>query len=181
MSVRKILIITVAVVIVGFLALLGIGVVRQSQGYNDPTGRSGENILGRPAADFTLPLFSGGEITLSKLKGTPVVINFWASWCPPCREEAPALEKIWRRYKDKGVTFIGVDIQDKEADARAYMKEFNVTYPNGPDKDGKITIDYGVGGIPVTFFVNREGRIVSRWVGAINEELLIARIEEMSR
>ncbi|MBI2832684.1 MAG: TlpA family protein disulfide reductase, partial [Chloroflexi bacterium] len=103
------------------------------------------------------------------------------SWCPPCREEAPILEEVWRRYQDKGVTFIGVDIQDAEADARAYIKEFGITYPNGPDIGGRITIDYGVGGIPVTFFVNREGLIVSRWVGAINERILVSRIEDLLR
>lgn len=177
MSQRNILVITVVAVVVGFLALMGIGLARRGPA----TGLSGVARVNQIAEDFTLPLFSGGEITLSSLKGKPVVINFWASWCIPCREEAPGLERVWRAYKDKGVTFIGVDIQDKESDARAYLKEFNVTYPNGPDLKGKITIDYGVSGIPVTFFVNREGRIVARWVGAISEALLVARIEELLR
>ncbi|MBM2831225.1 MAG: ccmG [Dehalococcoidia bacterium] len=143
------------------------------------TGASGVARVDRPAADFTLPLFRGGNITLSSLIGKPVVINFWASWCPPCREEAPILEEVWQRYRDKDVTFIGVDIQDTETDARAYIKEFGITYPNGPDLGGKITIDYGVSGIPVTFFVNRQGMIVSRWVGAINESILVSRIEDL--
>ncbi|MBI4296185.1 MAG: TlpA family protein disulfide reductase [Chloroflexi bacterium] len=145
------------------------------------TGASGVARVSRPSADFTLPLFSGGNLTLSSLRGKPVVINFWASWCVPCREEAPILERTWRLYKDKGVTFIGVDIQDRESDARAYIKEFGITYPNGPDIGGKFTIDYGVSGIPVTFFVNREGLIVSRWVGAINERILVSRIEDLLR
>ena len=167
----------VILTVMGFVALLWIGATRK-----EPlTGASGVARVNRAATDFTLPLFDGGSIALSSLKGKPVVINFWASWCPPCREEAPILEAVWRRYKDKNVAFIGVDIQDKEADARAYIKEFGITYPNGPDLGGKITVDYGVSGIPVTFFVNREGRIVSRWVGAIDERLLVARIEELSR
>lgn len=165
----------VILIVVGLIILLWTGLARK-----EPlTGASGVAQINRPAADFTLPLFSGGNITLSSLRGNPVVLNFWASWCPPCREEAPTLEKIWQVYKDKDVTFIGVNIQDREADARAYIEEFGITYPNGPDIGGRITIDYGVSGIPVTFFVNREGRIVSRWVGAISERLLRARIEEI--
>lgn len=166
---------TVILVIVGFVALLSVGLFMK-----EPlTGASGSARVSRPAKDFTLPLFSGGEITLSNLKGKPVVINFWASWCPPCRDEAPILEKVWQLYRERGVTFIGVDIQDKEEDALAYIEEFGITYPNGRDLNGRITIDYGVGGIPVTFFIDRDGLIVSRWVGAINEDLLVARIEEL--
>lgn len=178
MNYRRIVVLSVVTLAVaGLIALIAVGLVRK-----EPlTGASGAARVNRPAADFTLPLFSGGEITLSSLRGKPVVINFWASWCPPCREEAPILEKVWRQYRNKEVTFIGVDIQDAEGDARAYIKEFGITYPNGPDIGGRITIDYGVSGIPVTFFVNREGRIVSRWVGAINEPLLVARIEELLR
>jgi len=175
---RRVLVLSLVILaVVGFVALLWGGLARK-----EPlTGASGAARVNRPAADFTLPLFSGGSLTLSSLRGKPVVINFWASWCPPCREEAPILEEVWRRYRDKGVTFIGVDIQDAEADARAYIKEFGITYPNGPDIGGRITIDYGVGGIPVTFFVNREGLIVSRWVGAINERILVSRIEDLLR
>ncbi|MBI2852058.1 MAG: TlpA family protein disulfide reductase [Chloroflexi bacterium] len=143
------------------------------------TGTSGYARVNLPAADFTLPLFSGGDLALSSLRGQPVVINFWASWCPPCREEAPILEKVWRDYKDKGVTFIGIDIQDTEAAARAYIKEFDITYPNVRDEKGRATIDYGVSGIPVTFFIDRNGVIISRWVGAINERLLVARIGDI--
>lgn len=177
MSGQKIAVIVVSVIVVGFLTLLGFGLARQEA----PTGASGYARVNRPASDFTLPLFSGDSIKLSSLAGQPVVINFWASWCPPCREEAAILEKAWRSYKDKGVMFVGVDIQDRESEARAYIKEFDITYPNGPDLSGKLTIDYGVSGIPVTFFVNRQGKIVSRWVGAINEPLLISRIEEIMR
>lgn len=177
MSNRRILVITVVTIVVGFLTLLAIGLTRQAP----KTGESGVYRVNKPAIDFTLPLFTGGEITLSKLKGQPVIINFWASWCIPCRAEAKLLEDTWRSYKDKGVVFIGVDIQDKEAEAKAFIKEFNITYPNGPDNGGKITIDYGVSGIPVTFFVNRDGMIIDRFVGAISERYLITRIEEMRK
>lgn len=134
-----------------------------------------------PAPNFTLSLFDGGQITLAELKGKPVFVNFWASWCPPCREEAPILEKVWRSYKDKGVVFIGVDIQDTRADALAYIKEFDITYPNGPDPTGEISIDYGVSGVPESYFINRQGTIVRKYVGALNERLLTSLLEEILR
>ncbi|MDP6647203.1 MAG: TlpA disulfide reductase family protein [Dehalococcoidales bacterium] len=176
MSNRRILVLSLIILtVVGFVALLWGGLAEK-----EPlTGRSGAALLNNLAPDFTLPLFSEDNFTLSNLEGKPVVINFWASWCPPCRREAPALEKVWQLYKDKDVIFIGVNTQDSEADAQTFITEFSITYPNGPDVDGKITIDYGVSGLPVTFFTNREGRITNLWVGAISEGLLIAHIEEI--
>jgi cytochrome c biogenesis protein CcmG/thiol:disulfide interchange protein DsbE len=173
---RRVLVPGVTVLaIVGFVALLVAGLI-----IREPlTGASGATRVNQPAADFTLPLLGGGEVTLSSLRGKPVVINFWASWCPPCRDEASVLEKMWQAYRNRGVTFIGVDIQDTEEAARAYIEEFQVTYPNGRDIDGRITIDYGVSGIPVTFFIDGEGLIVSRWVGAVDEALLTTGIEEL--
>ena len=178
MNFRRIVIPGIVVLVVaGFGALLAVGLAMKAA----PTGASGAARVSHPANDFTLKTFGGEEITLSDLKGNPVVINFWASWCPPCREEASTLERTWREYRVKGVTFIGVNIQDKEEDALAYIAEYNVTYPNGPDLKGRITIDYGVGGIPVTFFIDKDGMISSRWVGAISQSLLKERIEELLR
>jgi len=136
------------------------------------TGRSGFTRLDKPAPDFTLPLLTGGEIVLSEHFGQPIVINFWASWCTPCRQEAPALERAWRAYRDQGVLFVGVEIQDTEAVGRAYLSEFGITYPNGLDKGGTITVDYGVIGLPVTFFIGSDGIVERRWVGALSGEVL---------
>lgn len=166
---------TMGVVAGAILGLMAWGMLNQEPA----TGRSGVTRVGKPALDFTLPLFSGGEFTLSDYRGQPVVINFWASWCPPCREEAPGLERTWRRYRDQDVMFVGVDIQDAESDARAYIREFDITYPNGPDTSGIITMDYGVVGIPVTYFVDREGVVVRRFVGALPEGQLVAWVEEL--
>ena len=161
--------------IAGFLGLMALGLINKAP----VTGRSGITRIDKPAADFTLPLFDGGELTLSQYIGLPIVINFWSSWCPPCRQEARALERTWRAYKNRGVILVGVDIQDAEKDARAYLAEFDVTYPNGVDTDGTITVDYGVIGLPVTFFVNSDGIVERRWVGAIPERQLIAWVEEL--
>ena len=115
--------------------------------------------IGKPAPEFTLPLFDGGEISLAELRGKVVVINFWASWCDPCREEAPVLERMWREYRDRGVVFLGVNYVDVESEARKYLKEFDVTYPNGPDVGQKIARAYRIRGVPETFFVDPQGNI----------------------
>lgn len=165
------------IVSVGVVWLLGWALVNK-----EPlTGLSGITMVNRPAPDFTLTTFKGTKISLGGLRGKPVVINFWASWCPPCRIEARLLESTWRAYKNRGVFFIGVDIQDRLEDALNYIREFDITYPNGPDPTGEISIDYGVSGLPVTFFVSRKGQIVRRWVGAIEKSVLISAIEEIMK
>jgi len=164
------------VAILGLVGLMAWGLSNKTP----VTSLSGSTRLMQPAPDFTLPLFDGGELVLSRFKGTPVVLNFWASWCAPCREEALGLERTWRAYRDQEVLFVGIDIQDSEESARDYLNEFGVTYPGGRDVDGKITVDYGVIGIPVTFFVDREGIIARRWVGALDEALLLDWVEELA-
>ncbi len=134
-------------------------------------------LLGRPAAPFALTLFDGGRFALGEDAGQVILLNFWASWCVPCREEAALLEATWRRYRDQGVRFIGVNIQDSEEAARAFLREFGITYPNGPDPGGRIAIDYGVYGIPETFFIGRDGRVLAKHVGAIGPERLGASLD----
>ncbi len=163
------------IVVIGLLVLLGIGLTN----ITPVTGRSGFTRIGKPAPEFKLSLFQGGEVDLASYRGRPIVINFWASWCVPCRQEAPILERLWRSYREKGVQFIGVDIQDSEADSLRYLREFDITYPNGLDADGRITVDYGVIGIPVTFFINREGIVERRWVGAVSEARMTEWVQEL--
>jgi cytochrome c biogenesis protein CcmG/thiol:disulfide interchange protein DsbE len=171
-----------AFIIAGLICIALVWLLGWSLMNKEPiTGLSGITMVNRPAPNFTLTTFEGNKISLEDLRGKPAVINFWASWCPPCRVEAPLLERTWRSYKDRGVVFIGVDIQDKLEDALAYIREFDVTYPNGPDPTGEITIDYGVSGLPVTFFVSRKGEILRRWVGAVERSVLISAIEEIMK
>ena len=137
-------------------------------------------LVGRPAPPFALSFFDGETTGLKELRGKAVVLNFWASWCfPACYEEAPALEATWQAYRDRGVMVIGVDIQDREADARKFIDRFKISFPNGPDPQGKVSIDYGVYGVPETFFIDRQGTIHYKHVGALDHKVLKAKIEEM--
>jgi cytochrome c biogenesis protein CcmG/thiol:disulfide interchange protein DsbE len=129
-------------------------------------------LLGRPAAAFSLTTFSGNPLSLEGLRGKVVVLNFWASWCvPACYEEAPTLERTWRAYKDKGVTVVGVDVQDKEEAAREFLARFEHSFPNAPDPRGRVSVDYGVYGVPETFFIDRRGRVRFKHVGALTDEI----------
>lgn len=131
-----------------------------------------------PAPDFELNLLSGKKLRLSDFKGKkPVVINFWASWCPPCRQEAPGLARVAKTY-EKDVEFIGVAINDTKDDAQAYIKEFGITYKNGLDTTN-IGGAYKITGIPGTFWIDKDGRIIDRWIGAIDEQSMIARTERL--
>jgi cytochrome c biogenesis protein CcmG/thiol:disulfide interchange protein DsbE len=125
----------------------------------------------RPLApDFTLPrLDTEGTLSLSDLRGKGVVINFWASWCVPCKEEAPVLEAAWREHRDEGLVVLGVDFNDLRSDALAFMREVGMTYPVVYDRDGALVADYGATAVPETFFVNRQGRLVGKRIaGAVN-------------
>ena len=172
---KSLVFILIGLALVGFLGLMAAGLSNKSP----HTSRSGVTRVDKPAPEIRMPLFDGGELVLSEYRGQPIVINFWASWCPPCRVESPALERTWQLYSDRDVLFVGVDIQDTENEGRAYVEEFDLTYPNGTDGDGKITVDYGVIGLPVTFFVNRDGIVERRWVGAVTEEQLVTWVDEL--
>ncbi len=138
-------------------------------------------LVAKPAPPFTLTLFDGSMLRLEQLRGKVVFLNFWASWCVPCREEARDLEAAWRKYQTQDVVFVGVNIQDKEPDARAFLEEFGITYPNGVDHGSRIAIDYGVYGIPETFFIDREGRITYKHIGALGLRLIAAKVDEAIR
>ena len=129
-------------------------------------------LLGRPAAAFSLTTFAGSPLSLEGLRGKVVMLNFWASWCiPACYEEAPALERTWQAYKDKGVTVVGVNIQDKEAAALEFLARFEHSFPNAPDPRGRVAVDYGVYGVPETFFIDRKGRVRFKHVGALTDDI----------
>jgi cytochrome c biogenesis protein CcmG, thiol:disulfide interchange protein DsbE len=127
-----------------------------------------------PAPHFALPrLGSGGELALTSLRGKAVVVNFWASWCKPCKDEVPLLEQAWRKYRSDGLVVIGIDYDDFKGDAVRFAKRYGATYPIVHDREKSTVNDYGVIGVPETFFVNRQGKLVGeRVTGAVNEAQL---------
>lgn len=133
----------------GLLLLVGFSLLRAQQG---PV------IVGQPAPDFTLTTFEGETIKLSDLRGKVVVLNFWASWCKPCEQEAADLEAAWRMYQPDGdVVFIGIDWTDTEPKAMEYLRKFDITYPNGPDLGTRISQAYRTTGVPETYIIDQTG------------------------
>lgn len=164
-----------------FLALLGVKLFRR-EGFGgfgiNATGRF-EGLPARPAPDFEIELFDGARTRLSDHRGTVVVLNFWASWCPPCRLEAPVLERAWQKYRESGFVLLGIDVWDEDQDARAFLAEFGVSYPNGKAASGTVTVEYGVTGLPETFFISRKGVLIRRWIGPLTEERIAAVVEPL--
>ncbi len=137
-------------------------------------------LIGRPAAPFTLTTYAGETLSLDALRGKVVVLNFWASWCyPACYEEAPALERGWQEWRARGVLVLGVDIQDTPEKAKKFMEDLRLTFPNAPDTGGKVSIDYGVYGVPETFFIDRRGVIRVKHVGAVTDAVFRATAERL--
>ena len=166
--IKALIIFLLAILIAGFTTFLAIGVL----GTSTATGRSGKELVGKKTPFFVAPKVGGQLISLEDYKERPLILNFWASWCPPCRDETPGMERVWRKYKDEGVIILGINVQDGEKEAERYISEFGVTFSNALDLDGSITVDYGITGLPVTFFINKKGFVIGRWVGSISEEKL---------
>lgn len=133
------------------------------------------------APDFSLTGFDGRTVTLSELRGQVVIVNFWASWCLPCREEASYLEMTWRKYMDQGVVFIGVDYADTEKEALAYIQEFDITYLNGPDLQTRISQAYNIQGVPETFFIAKNGELRGVQIGPLASPQLDNKIDALLR
>jgi len=120
-----------------------------------------------PAGNFAR--FDGGRLSLTDFRGHPVVLNFWASWCVPCADEAPILEAIWDEFRGQGVVVIGVDTQDLEAPGKGFVRRHGLTYPNVRDPDGSLAHIFGTTGVPETFFVDAAGRVRGKFPGEQTE------------
>lgn len=133
-----------------------------------------------PAPQINIPTFRHGNFSLAEQRGKVVVINFWASWCVPCRNEAPMLERVYERYKDRGVVFLGVDYVDTDSKAIEFIDEFKITYPNGPDIGTETSQKYHIKGIPETYYVGKDGQLYGNYIGPFpNEQTLTSKIEEL--
>ncbi|MDX9850602.1 MAG: redoxin domain-containing protein [Anaerolineaceae bacterium] len=144
-------------ILLGFLALMGWGLRNAQQG---PVQ------VGQKVPPFQLTSFDGETIKTEELQGKVIVVNFWASWCKPCEQEAAELEEAWQFYKDSGeVVFLGVDYVDTETEARGYLEKFDISYPNGPDLRTAISQIFKISGVPETYIIDRNGKLAARKIG----------------
>ncbi len=166
-------------VVAALTALFVYGILR------DPTRRDDipSALLGKQTPAFTMPLFDryrpefGSKFNAAAVRGKPLVVNFWASWCLPCREEMPILEASWKEYRDS-VLFVGVNTQERHrGNAQALMDEFNLIYPNGIDQNSRINIDFGLFGLPETFFIRADGTLQYRHSGAVTQKVIDEQIQ----
>ncbi|HLY64772.1 MAG TPA: redoxin domain-containing protein [Chloroflexota bacterium] len=156
---RPVLIVAPLAAIVAIVSLLGYAALHGVSG-----GRTSA-LLGKPAPEFSYATFDGQPIDLASLRGKPVMVNFWGSWCVPCKDEAPVLAQAWQTYQGTGVQFLGVSIWDKPDAARSFAQNAGAVWLTGLDNDGKIAIDYGVSGVPESFFISRDGVLIDRFPG----------------
>jgi len=172
---RGLLPVAVGLAIVALLGLLFYGLNSQ---------RLGTGLVPNPhavAPDFSLQTFDGKTIHLADLRGKTVVVNFWASWCVPCRDEQPVLNDLAKQYADRGVAFIGVNIQDTRPDALAFLQEFSVGYPVVVDPNGAVYINYGVVAVPETYVITPQGTIEKKFAQPVQGPDLAAVLEGRSR
>ena len=172
---RSLIIVSVAVPVLALLAILAwasatSGPARGGLTVNERTEELSAG--GEVASPFTLSLLQGGELVSADLRGRVVMVDFWASWCPPCRDEAPVLGQVYEEYRDRGVEFVGINLWDNAGDAEIFLQQQGHSYPNGVDEGGKIAISYGVRGIPEKFFIDAEGRIVRKFSGPVDASKL---------
>lgn len=168
-------VVAVAVVAVGTGAGFGLGIGNDPALVDSP-------LIGKPAPAATLPDLEGdGVITLAGLRGRVVVVNFWASWCVPCREEQPGLVATAAAYADRGVTFVGVDFQDQRGSAVRFLDELGRGrgYRYVTDPGSRTALDFGVFGVPETFFLDRSGTVVAKITGPATPALLSTTIEDI--
>lgn len=139
--------------LIALLILVAIGLRRRQEG---------PITIGSAIPDFTVTTFDNEQYTLSELRGKVIVLNFWASWCKPCEQEAADLEAAWRFYQDRGdVVFLGVDYVDTEPEALAYLTKFDITYPNGPDLRTSVSQLFRITGVPETYIIDKDGNLAA--------------------
>jgi len=129
-------------------------------------------LVGKVAPDFILKTFNNESIDFNKLKGKAVVLNFWSSWCVPCKDETKAINRAYLRYLNRDIVFIGVNIWDDDQNAIKFLKTYIPDYKNGYDPKKEIQVNYGIQGIPETFFINKKGIITNRYQGELNDNII---------
>ena len=170
-----------AAAVAAVAALLALLVWKLAQGGSDiPAAVKEGRAVAAPS--FTLPrLDKEGSLSLAELRGRPVIVNFWASWCGPCKDEAPALEEVWQRHRGDGLVLVGIDYDDLRSDARRFARRYGMTYPIVYDRDKEAVRAYGLTGLPETFFIDRRGRVVGQIIGNVNSDRTRERFDALVR
>ena len=164
---RRWLLLTVVVAVAALLGLLFWGMLR---GPSSDVG--GAVPLNKPAPNFTVTTIDGQRLSIDDLRGKTVVLNIWASWCVPCRDEAGELNRSYALYKDRNVVFVGIAWNDNDGEVRKFIEQYRVPYAIALDAEGRIAIDLGITGVPETFLINTEGQLTQKWVGPITSAQL---------
>jgi len=178
----KLLIVLIAIPAIALISLLGLALIDSG---GQPAGIVINNVFGEekvnetPAREFALELFNGGTLHLSDLRGKVVMIDFWSSWCPPCKAEAILLSEVYDSFQGSPVEFVGIAVWDSQELASGFVQRSESGYPNGLDGRGLIAIDYGVRGIPEKFFLDSNGNVVKKFVGPITKLRLTQVLDEM--
>jgi cytochrome c biogenesis protein CcmG/thiol:disulfide interchange protein DsbE len=162
------------ILLIGAIALIAVGFTRDPSRIESP-------LVGRVAPEFRLVSLAGATVDLATLRGRPVLLNFWASWCIPCRDEAPLLRAAQERYAARDVAFLGIVYQDSPASAQAFVDRYGIAYPSLLDPDGRTALDYGVYGIPETYFIAADGTIRAKQIGPLDAASLERQIQEALR
>lgn len=165
MSARALLAFLAVLAVVG---LLGFGLLSRGEA---------RIAVGEAVPDRELPVLGGeGRGSIAEYRGRWVLVNLWASWCIPCRAEAPELERLWRRHRDSGLTVLGINVQDNSDDALAFLREFRLTYPQLRSVGDERSAAFGSTGVPENFLVDRRGRLALIWRGPVDERWLEERV-----
>lgn len=166
-------VLTVGIVAGVLVAVLGDGSESGSTTRPAAVSGAGGGDIGSPAPDFRLPALNGrGDVSLADYRGRPVIVNFWASWCNPCRKEFPLLKQALRDHRGRRLAVIGVTFQDIPSDSRSFVKQRDATWPQGVDDGGAVASAFGVRAIPQSFFVRPDGTIAARVFGVTSESAL---------
>ena len=176
---RIMIVVGVSLVNLALLVLLGSQLLTPAQ---NQSNAGSSPLIGHPAPDFTLAVLSAhagaaSKMHLADLKGKPIMLNFWASWCDPCKHEAPLLQATWRSTQSQRIIFLGVDFQDTQSAGLNFLQTYGITYPNVADDTGSTAINYGVSGVPETFFIDRHGVIVSKVIGELTVQTMQSNLQ----
>jgi thiol-disulfide isomerase/thioredoxin len=162
----RVLVAAVGMVAAGLIVTMAIAMVRDVG--NDDIGRANSELS--VGADFDLPRLDGSRFVLANHSDRPVFVYFWASWCGPCEQEAPLIQKLWPEYEARGYTFVGVNILDAAKPAQAFIERHGLTFPTVIDSDGDAYLDYGVYAVPEAFFLRPGLDLEQKYIGELTEQ-----------